>query len=85
MPILKKKTKREDLKRYSILQLGKYALRLLLDHHMPQRELNLQSEMMEFARALPNVAAAIPDLIVKEQDWNGAEENGCQAGKNIIS
>ena len=39
--------------------------------------------MMDFARALPNAAALIMDLIAKNQDWPGAEEMATRLAKAI--
>ncbi len=39
--------------------------------------------MMAFAKALPNVASLIADLIAKNQDWPGAEEMATRLAKAV--
>lgn len=64
-------------------KIGKYGVTVTIGPSFATKRIESASEMMEFARAMPNVAAAIPDLIVKEQDWNGAEEMAVRLAKTL--
>jgi len=77
--------KNEDGKTQKIFNpnIGKYSVAVTIGPSFATKRIEAAHEQMEFARALPNVAAAIPDLIVKNQDWDGAEEMATRLAKTL--
>src|SRR5207302_251059 len=47
------------------------------------KRIEAAESMMDFARAMPNAAALIMDLIAKNQDWPGADEMATRLAKAI--
>lgn len=62
---------------------GKYGVTVTIGPSYATRRIEAAESMMEFAKALPNVAALIADLIAKNQDWEGAEEMATRLAKAV--
>ena len=62
---------------------GKYGVTVTTGPSYATKRIESAQSMMDFARALPNAAALIMDLIAKNQDWPGAEEMATRLAKAI--
>ena len=65
------------------LQLGKYAVTATTGPSFATRRIEAAESMMNFAKALPQSAQLIADLIAKYQDWDGAEEMATRLAKAV--
>ena len=53
---------------------GKYGITVTIGPSYATKRIEAAHSMMEFAKAMPQAAALIMDLIVKNMDWEGADE-----------
>ncbi len=53
---------------------GKYGVTVTIGPSFATKRIEASESMMDFAKALPQAAMSIADLIAKNQDWPGAEE-----------
>jgi len=53
---------------------GKYGVTVTIGPSYATKRIEAAENMMKFAQAMPQQAAIIADLIVKNQDWEGADE-----------
>lgn len=56
------------------LDVGKYDVTISTGPNFATKRQESASTMMDFAKALPNAAPLISDLIARNMDWNGADE-----------
>lgn len=63
--------------------VGKYGVTVTIGPSFATKRVEAAESMMDFARALPNAAALIMDLIAKNQDWPGAEEMATRLAKAV--
>jgi hypothetical protein len=63
--------------------MGKYACTVTIGPSYATKRIEAAESMMAFAKALPNTAALISDLIAKNQDWPGAEVIADRLAKTI--
>jgi len=63
--------------------LGKYAVTATTGPSFATRRIEAAESMMNFAKALPQSAQLIADLIAKYQDWDGAEEMATRLAKAV--
>jgi len=64
-------------------KIGQYAVTVTAGQSYATKRLEASNKMMEFARALPQTAGLIADLIAKHQDWPGAEEMATRLAKAL--
>lgn len=62
---------------------GRYGVTPTIGPSYATKRIESAESMMDFARAMPAVAAVIPDLIAKSQDWPGAEEIATRLAKTL--
>lgn len=62
---------------------GKYGVQITIGPSYATRRIEASESMMDFAKAMPNVATLIADLIAKNQDWEGAEEMAARLAKAV--
>lgn len=65
------------------LKLGKYAVTVTTGPSFATRRIEAAESMMNFAKAMPQSAQLIADLIAKYQDWEGAEEMAARLAKAV--
>ena len=63
--------------------VGKYGIKIDVGPNYTTRRQEAADQLLDFARALPNSAALIMDLIAKYQDWPGSEEIANRLAKAI--
>lgn len=63
--------------------MGKYACTVTIGPSYATKRIEASENMMAFAKAMPNAAAMIADLIAKNQDWPGAEEIAARLAKAV--
>jgi hypothetical protein len=63
--------------------VGKYGVTVTIGPSYATKRIEAAESMMDFAKALPNTATLIADLIAKNQDWEGAEEMATRLAKAI--
>ena len=63
--------------------VGKYGIDVDTGPSYETKRIEASSSMMAFAKALPNTAGMIADLIAKNQDWPGAEEMAARLAKAV--
>ncbi len=63
--------------------VGRYGIAITIGPSFATKRIEASESMMAFAKALPNVAALIADLIAKNQDWPGAEEIAARLAKAV--
>ncbi len=63
--------------------VGKYGIKIDTGPNYTTRRQEAADQLLDFARALPNSAALIMDLIAKYQDWPGSEEIANRLAKAI--
>lgn len=63
--------------------MGKYACTVTIGPSYATKRIEASESMMMFAKAMPNVAALISDLIAKNQDWPEAEVIANRLAKSI--
>lgn len=56
------------------ITVGKYAVTVKTGPNYATKRIEAAEHMMTFVNAMPQTAAVIADLIVKNQDWPGADE-----------
>lgn len=64
-------------------KLGKYAVTVTIGPSFASKRIEAAESMMMFAKAMPNVAALVADLIAKNQDWPGADEMARRLAKAV--
>jgi hypothetical protein len=62
---------------------GKYGVTVTIGPSYATKRIEASENMIQFARALPQTAALIADLIAKNQDWPGAEEIAARLAKTL--
>jgi Phage P22-like portal protein len=62
---------------------GKYGVTVTIGPSFATRRVEASQSMMEFAKAMPNVASLVADLIAKYQDWEGSEEMAARLAKAV--
>lgn len=62
---------------------GKYGVTVVIGPSYATKRIEAAQSMLEFAKALPNTAALISDLIAKNQDWDGAQEMAERLAKAV--
>lgn len=62
---------------------GTYGVTATIGASYATRRIEAAESMMEFAKALPNTASLIADLIAKNMDWEGADEIAARLAKAI--
>lgn len=63
--------------------LGRYGVTITTGPSYATRRIEAASNMIAFARALPETGHLIADLIAKNQDWPGAEEMATRLAKAL--
>lgn len=63
--------------------VGKYGVTVTIGPSYATKRIEAAESMMDFARALPNAAQLIMDLIAKNQDWPGADEMARRLAKAV--
>lgn len=64
-------------------KIGKFAVTVTIGPSYATKRIEASESMMAFAKAMPNVASLIADLIAKNQDWPGAEEIAQRLAKSV--
>lgn len=64
-------------------RLGQYGVTVTIGPSYASKRIEASESMMAFARALPNTAQLIADLIAKNQDWPGADEMARRLAKAV--
>lgn len=62
---------------------GRYGVTVTIGPSYATKRIEASENMMAFAKAMPNVASLIADLIAKNQDWPGAEEMAKRLAKAV--
>ncbi len=62
---------------------GKYGVTVTIGPSYASKRIEASESMMAFAKALPQTAGLIADLIAKNQDWPGAEEMATRLAKAL--
>jgi len=62
---------------------GKYGVTVTIGPSFATKRMEAGESMMAFAKAMPNVAALIADLIAKNMDWEGSEEMAARLAKAV--
>jgi len=77
--------KRPDGKTLKIFNptYGEYGVTVTIGPSYATKRIEASQSMMDFAKALPNTAALIADLIAKNQDWPGAPEMATRLAKAL--
>jgi Skp family chaperone for outer membrane proteins len=63
--------------------IGEYGVTVTIGPSYATKRVEAAESMMDFARALPQAAALIMDLIAKNQDWPGADEMATRLAKAL--
>lgn len=63
--------------------IGRYGVTVTIGPSYATKRIEAAESMMDFARALPNAAALIMDLIAKNQDWPGADEMATRLARAV--
>lgn len=63
--------------------VGEYGVTVTIGPSYATKRIEAAEQMMAFARAMPQIAASVADLIVKNQDWPGAEEFATRLAKML--
>jgi hypothetical protein len=63
--------------------IGKYGVTVTIGPSYATKRTEASESMMEFAKAMPNTAAMIADLIAKNMDWEGADEIATRLAKAV--
>jgi len=64
-------------------KIGKFAVTVTIGPSFATKRIEAAESMMSFAKALPNTAQLIADLIAKNQDWPGADEIARRLAKAV--
>lgn len=64
-------------------KIGDYGVTVTIGPSYATKRIEASENMMAFAKALPNTAGLIADLIAKNQDWPGAEEMATRLAKAV--
>ena len=64
-------------------KLGTYGVTVTIGPSYATKRIESSERMMEFAKALPQTASLIADLIAKNQDWEGADEMATRLAKAV--
>ena len=64
-------------------KVGRYKVTVTIGPSYATRRIEAMESMMEFAKAMPQAATVIADLIAKYSDWEGAEEIAGRLAKAI--
>lgn len=64
-------------------KIGKFSVTTTIGPSYATKRIEAAESMMAFAKALPNVASLIADLIAKNQDWPGADEMARRLAKAV--
>ncbi len=64
-------------------KIGRYGVTTTIGPSYATKRIEASESMVAFAKAVPNVAALIADLIAKNQDWPGAEEIAKRLAKAV--
>jgi hypothetical protein len=62
---------------------GNYGVTVTIGPSYATKRIEASENMMLFAKAMPNVASIVADLIVKNQDWEGADEMARRLAKAV--
>lgn len=62
---------------------GRYGVTVTIGPSFATKRIEASESMMAFAKAMPNVAALVADLIAKNQDWPGADEMARRLAKTV--
>lgn len=62
---------------------GKYGVTVTIGPSYATKRIEASENMIAFARAMPQTAALIADLIAKNQDWPGADEIAARLAKTL--
>ncbi len=65
------------------LKHGKYGVAVTTGPSFATKRIEAAESMMDFAKAMPNAAALVMDLIAKYQDWEGADEMAARLAKAV--
>lgn len=63
--------------------VGKYGVAVTIGPSFATKRIEAAESMMMFAKAMPQSAGLIADLIAKYQDWEGAEEMAARLAKAV--
>lgn len=63
--------------------MGKYACTVTIGPSYATKRIEASENMMAFAKAMPQTAAMVADLIAKNQDWPEAEQIASRLAKSI--
>ena len=78
-------TKGQDGKTLKVFnpKIGKFGVTVTIGPSFATKRIEAAESMMAFAKALPNTAQLIADLIAKAQDWPGADEMARRLAKAV--
>ncbi|MDE2439739.1 MAG: hypothetical protein KGP14_01850 [Betaproteobacteria bacterium] len=78
-------TKGQDGKTLKVFnpKAGKYSVTVTIGPSYATKRIEAAESMMAFAKAMPNVAQLVADLIAKNQDWPGADEMARRLAKAV--
>lgn len=62
---------------------GKYGVTVVIGPSYATKRIEAAQSMLDFARAMPQTASLIADLIAKNQDWEGAQEMADRLAKAL--
>lgn len=63
--------------------IGQYGVTVTIGPSFATKRIEASQSMMEFAKALPNAAGLIMDLIAKNMDWEGSDEMAKRLAKAL--
>lgn len=63
--------------------VGKYGVTVTIGPSYATKRIEAAESMMDFARALPQTAQLVADLIARSQDWPGAEQIATRIAKTL--
>ena len=64
-------------------KIGKFGVTVTIGPSYATKRIEASESMMDFARALPQTAQFVADLIAKNQDWPGAQEFATRIAKTL--
>ena len=64
-------------------KIGKFSVTVTMGPSYATKRIEAAESMMAFAKAMPNTASMIADLIAKNQDWPGADEMARRLAKAV--
>lgn len=82
-PVSKTKTGQGKVQKIFNPKFGEYGVTVTIGPSYATKRIEAAESMMSFAKALPQSAAVIVDLIAKNQDWPGSNEMATRLAKLV--